>query len=705
MKKRTCHKSLFTLLFAFGLSIALCACGKEDAGEIPVKVFGVDYSMVQELGRSVQVICNADSVWAITNVKNDPIHKWALTASGMESEEQIEWQSEDGNYDLINILERQGTLYVETRNREDDTLMIRKRGTNKAWNDVLSVRVENPEDYAVMGRGFYLDGDTNVYLVSGDHVTRFNGDGQKTCTYELKGDIVLWTENSDGSVECLAATQEEIILYELVESKAEEKWTLKTSSGKLCGISCDEEETLCLATDSEILFLSRESGKILSKTDPVRLGIPSVLAGYYDAQGKTLQLCGPTGNGSDGLQYTLLSERDASEEQRTELIYGVVEGVNSDASSSVRTAINTFNLENRDYYITIRDYGGNLTRMQADMAAGNGPDIIDMMDIRYYESYVQNGYLEDLTPYLEQSQYSDDILWNVLDTYRIDGKLYLFMPQFWLQGLTIHPEYAESVEEWNMETFFELLEQNQWEKDVLDANGNPGLLLYYLFCGRQEEFIDTEQRTAAFETDEFMDMLALCREYGQTYRADGAEGKTYSERKPDSLFSNCLIADFGLYLSDVNVYGREYRIYGYPTLSGQTYEIAACLDSCAIYAGSDRKEGAWAFIESLLWESNQKYRGISNPGLPIRISVLEELAEQTKSETYRFNNGEQLTITENEIAIVEDILYNGELCRVSLDPDIRSVIDEEAAAYFAGDRSAQEAAHIIQSRVQLILQE
>lgn len=705
MKKRTCRKSLFTLLFAFGLSIALCACGKEDSGEIPVKVFGVDYSAAQELGRPVQVICNTDSVWAITNVKNDPIHKWPLNTSGMGEEEQIEWQSEDGKYDLINISERQGTLYVETRNREDDTFVIRKRGTNKAWSDVLSVRVESPEDYAVMGSGFYWDDDTNVYLAGGGQVTRFDKEGQKTCTYELKGNVILWAENGSGHVECVTATQEDIFLYELAESKAEEKWALKISAGKACGISCNEEGTLCLATDSEILFLSRESGKTLSQTDPVRLGIPPVLAGSYDAQGKTLRLYGPTGNGSDGLQYTLLSERDASEEQRTELVYGVVEGVNSDASSSVRTAINTFNLENRDYYITIRDYGGNLTRMQADMAAGNGPDIIDMMDIRYYESYVQNGYLEDLTPYLEQSQYSDDILWNVQDTYKIDGKLYLFMPQFWLQGITIHPEYAESVEEWNMETFLELLEQNQWEKDVLDANGNPNLLLYYLFCGRQQEFMDPEQRTAAFETDAFMDMLALCREYAQTYRADGAEGKTYSERKLDSLFSNCLIADFGLYLSDVNIYGREYRIYGYPTLSGQKFEITACLDSCAIYAGSDRKEGAWAFIESLLWESNQKYRGISSPGLPIRISVLEELAEQTKSETYRFNNGEQLTITENEIAIVKDILYNGELCRVALDPDIRSVIDEEAASYFVGDKSAQEAAHIIQSRVQLILLE
>lgn len=69
------------------------------------------------------------------------------------------------------------------------------------------------------------------------------------------------------------------------------------------------------------------------------------------------------------------------------------------------------------------------------------------------------------------------------------------------------------------------------------------------------------------------------------------------------------------------------------------------------------------------------------------------------------SGGELLTITESEIFILEDIIYNGSLIRASINPDIWSVIYEETAPYFAGDKSAEEVARIIQSRVQIILQE
>ena len=156
------------------------------------------------------------------------------------------------------------------------------------------------------------------------------------------------------------------------------------------------------------------------------------------------------------------------------------------------------------------------------------------------------------------------------------------------------------------------------------------------------------------------------------------------------------------YLYYTDVCGREYSIYGYPTLSGQNYKLTACSDSCAIYSGSSQKEGAWTFIESLLWESNQKYSGITNPGFPIRSSVLKELAEESKSIQVK-SGGEMLKITDAEIRIVEDILYNGKMFNGVLNDNIRAVILEETAPYFAGDKSAEDVAHIIQSRVEIIV--
>jgi multiple sugar transport system substrate-binding protein len=81
------------------------------------------------------------------------------------------------------------------------------------------------------------------------------------------------------------------------------------------------------------------------------------------------------------------------------------------------------------------------------------------------------------------------------------------------------------------------------------------------------------------------------------------------------------------------------------------------------------------------------------------------MAEEAKNITMRGQNGEEIRITEREMSIMKDIIYNGELNSGHINPAILAVIEEETAPYFAGDKSAQEVAHIIQSRVEIILEE
>lgn len=703
VQERTDKQTIFIWLLIFIMAAVLSACGKEEGEETSEKVFGIDYSEELEGLLPEQVICNQGNAWAITTVKGDFIYK-LVSDSGAPGLEEIEWQPAEGEYFIINIAERNGTLYAEIYNKDEDMIEIRKYPAYGGWSDVMTAKPEG-EGWYTMGSGFFADGSGNIYLVNGNIVTCFDGEGKQKYQYELSGTICFFQENGEGYTECVTADAKGITLYELGEDRAEEKWTWKVSEavGQVHGIGSSEEGMLCLATDQELLFFERESGSLLARTELVKLGVASAMSGYYDAEEGTLRLYESVGN-RGGLRYSLLSERDASDEQRTELVYGMVGRVNADTTASIWTAITAFNQENENYYVSIKNYDNNLDRLHSDMAAGNGPDIIDMTYSEYYESYVKNGYLEDLTPYLEQSQYKDDIIWNVLDAYRMDGGLYVFVPQFLLEGLLIHPEYESIVEEWNMETFHELIEKNQWEKDMFDSTGSPESLLRFLLYGRQEEFIDWERQRASFETEEFMDMLTLCREYSEADWSDAKEW-TFEERGWNTLCKTAIYGGmFYTYLFNVDIYGREYPIYGYPTLSGQTYGVAACSDSCAIYSGSKQKEGAWEFIESLLSESNQKYSGIANPGFPVRKSVLEEMAAEAGSEQLR-SGRELLTITESEILILEDIIYNGNLSRVSIDRDIWSVIYEETAPYFAGDKSAEDVAHIIQSRVQIILQE
>lgn len=700
------------------LGVCLSACGeKKDAGdagnkaagqngqEVRTKAFGIDYSTEFSLENPEQIVCGQDCMWAITTRLDGFIYRidYKEENSGVQ---EIEWRT-GGEENLVNIAEGEKGLYASVYLRKENQIEIRRLNVGGQWTVIMTVKAENPE-WCVVGSGLFVDSGENTYMVSDRVVTCFGENGTKTGEYELEGRACFFRENDDGGVECVAAKTDSIVLYGLNGAKAEEKWALQVDGGKVCGISGGKEAPLCLAADTVLLFIDWETGSLLEKSDLLAMGVSFVLAGRYDAKEETLRLYGAGGQseGSGNLSCSLLSGREASAEQRTELVYGIFYG---EAPADIKAAIMAFNRSNESYYITIRSYCSNTTywqesqqRFLADMAAQNAPDIIDMLFWRdYYEPFVSSGYLENLTPYLEQSQYKDDIMWNVLSAYEVDGSLYLLAPQFSFTGLLIHPEYACPLEDWNTETFLTMLQRNAWKKNVFNIyQSNPQDLLRNMLIGRQGELIDKEQKKAYFESQAFLDMLALCKEYAENHEAGEDDLLNYN-----NLFSRRQYGFYHDYVFSTDIYGREYQIYGYPTADGQVYQVFSS-DSLAIYAGSTHKEGAWQFVESLLQEENQVYHAMTNPGIPIRRSVLERMKEEEGWTEMAYRVGDELlTTSEAEFQIVENIIANGIFVPENVNEDIWSIIEEETAAYFAGDKSAEEVAHIIQSRVGLMLAE
>lgn len=442
--------------------LILLGCGKVAQEKVPEKHFEIIGTSQAAIQLPEQVVCDSEGAWCITTVKNDFIYEISASDAVMKTQE-IEWQPSGKEYDLINIAEKNGILYAQIHNREENTLEIYKHSTNGCWNAVMSIRPDDMDKYTIVGVGFYVDSSENVYLISENALTCFSDQGLERFRCELNGNVIFLQENSEGNMECLDTQQNRLTLYQLNDNKPREQWTIHLTDSRIRGIATDDKASLCLATDTEILFVDKASGNVTAAASLVKSGVASVLAGYYHAEDETLQLYSSAG--SNEIHYTLLSEKDTAEEERTELVYGVMEAINSDPSSSIRKAIHAFNQENENYYITIKNYDRNLDRLHADMAAGNGPDIIDMANCEYYESYVKNGYLEDLLPYLERSQYKNDMIWNVLNTYKVNGGLYLMVPQFQVECLVIHPDYADSIEKWDMKTFSAIIEENAWEKD------------------------------------------------------------------------------------------------------------------------------------------------------------------------------------------------------------------------------------------------
>ena len=87
-----------------------------------------------------------------------------------------------------------------------------------------------------------------------------------------------------------------------------------------------------------------------------------------------------------------------------------------------------------------------------------------------------------------------------------------------------------------MQAFEKLVEKNQWEKLIMQGGvtGDPEALLETLLTARQEEFIDWENKTVSFESEEFEALLTLCKEYAENQKQDTSDW-VYEEFEAQTL--------------------------------------------------------------------------------------------------------------------------------------------------------------------------
>ena len=138
----------------------------------------------------------------------------------------------------------------------------------------------------------------------------------------------------------------------------------------------------------------------------------------------------------------------------------------------------------------------------------------------------------------------------------------------------------------------------------------------------------------------------------------------------------------------------------------------------ALSARSLKDACEWDFARYYLTEDYQKSLEI---GLPVRMDLFEEWArEETRRSYYMDENGERveydLTLFRNGEEIVVPPLDQGQLEELIAyvesvttlpfeDNNVLNIIREEMGAYFAGQKTAEATAKLIQNRVQLYLDE
>lgn len=420
--------------------------------------------------------------------------------------------------------------------------------------------------------------------------------------------------------------------------------------------------------------------------------------------------------------FSPLSVSDATNASKKQVItYG---GLFID--QQVKNAIVAFNQENNGYQIEIKEYFDEqsditledaISRMHADIAAGKMPDILDMSNIAA-EEYIGKGLLEDLTPYIQKDSELDesDMVPAVWEAMKTNGKMYYIAPEFSLFALVGKTEEIGNTKEFTVETLQNLLEQKGTAARLIISD-LPSFTFEVLFSNSLWEYIDKENGTCNFTSNEFRQVLELC------YKSNREKVESYQEEFENGNI--LLIPNYNLSPLDIQKYRQifgeeEISFVGQPKVDGNGSYFTFS-SRIGISTQSQVKEEAWSFVRRFLTEEYQEAQ-VYTSHMPLRQDCFDSILEgYTRTETYFNEAGEEANVSkgtwewlgmcgEYQAASEKDVeqfleLVNSTKRAESYDEQLFTIVAEEAGMYFNGDRDLEKTIEVIQSRVGLYLSE
>ena len=359
----------------------------------------------------------------------------------------------------------------------------------------------------------------------------------------------------------------------------------------------------------------------------------------------------------------------------------------------VTEAMNAFNRSSSTYRVEV-DTFASATELQLLMTVGDAPDLIYwsgdwLEDPPSAQLYAKKGFLTDLEPLIQADEElsMEDFIPSVMtlakETY---GGLYVIPTSYYLRTMVGLTEYVGQDMGWSLQDLLTVAEQ--LPEDMILANGfSQQDFLSMLLDVNLSQFADVVQGTCQFETQAFYDLLTLCRDY---FPAEYQE----SDATP-LLYVEATLGRLGQFASDVMRPLKEEgkTLIGYPGAEGNGTNLVF-FNVFSICSLGSHQEGAWLFLRTLLAYDFQ-YSGISNMN-SIRWDALDAIEDK-----YLEING---SCTKEESLAARQLIYDAG-CLTVYDSPVAQIVLEEAAACFAGDKTPEETAAIIQNRVEIYLGE
>lgn len=172
------------------------------------------------------------------------------------------------------------------------------------------------------------------------------------------------------------------------------------------------------------------------------------------------------------------------------------------ASSFLEKCIAEFNGQSNTYEVVLLDSSEELyledvqLRLQAQLAARNGPDLIDSNLIQLYP-FARNGYLEPMEEWLAQYE---NLLPQAIGSGQVEGHCYIVPYKIRVQSLVTTGEIANGRTAWTLAEMLDTAGQHQTTTLYLGARAWDVLHCMLAYDEENPTYVDWEQKICHFDT-------------------------------------------------------------------------------------------------------------------------------------------------------------------------------------------------------------
>jgi len=398
------------------------------------------------------------------------------------------------------------------------------------------------------------------------------------------------------------------------------------------------------------------------------------------------------------------------------------------ALPSLRDDIYKFNRKSEKYTVKLIEYSPveeDVGVLNSAIIGGDVPDILCINDQMPLESYVGKGVLEDLGPWFEKDKElsGKKFLDNIMDAFRINGKMYFVTPSFSLMGLVGSKKDFGGARGVSVKQLERLISKYKMSPDKALGFVSRDSVLGWITDYSNDQFVDMEKGTCSFDSESFIRLLNFAKRFPKKINYNSVKDDPAAwVREKKQLMENIYFSGISAYMDKrYGAFGEDIVMTGYPG-DGSAGPVIYCYYYLAMCHDSPNKEACWDFLREYYLD---EYQNKISADFPVSRTALERLCKKAMEPVYMTYtdekgqevqemvrqyytiNGAEITLPMPEQKDIDEIMHYLETAdqKSSVDGHIASIINEEVGAFFSGQKSAETTADIIQRRVSIYIKE